>query len=116
MRPPPFKIEQRVEHDRYRLAVSGELDIATAPDLARSIATLCQAGAIRIVIDLQAVSFIDSTGLRAIMLAKDRCAEHRTEFFVVPSRHPGPKRLFEIVGAEGTIPWQNADTDEPLRA
>jgi anti-sigma B factor antagonist len=111
-----FKIEQTVEDDRYRLALSGELDMASAPELGKRITTLCEAGALCIVIDLQAVEFIDSSGLREIMAAKDRCADQHTEFRVVPPRHPAPTRVFDVIGVRDAIPWEQADSDEPLPA
>jgi len=112
----PFDIEQTDENGRYRLAVSGELDLATAPELGAAIETLCKAGALCIVIDLQAVKFIDSSGLREIMVAKDECASHRAEFLVVPPKHPAPRKLFEVAGVADLIPWEQADSDEPLPA
>ncbi len=114
--PPPFTISETVEDRRYRLSVSGELDLATAPALGERITTVCKAGALCIVIDLRETTFIDSSGLREILAAKEECAAHRAEFVVVPSRRSGPTQLFEIAGVKDSIPWDQADSDEPLPA
>jgi anti-sigma B factor antagonist len=114
--PPPFKIEETLEDNRFRLAVSGELDLATAPELGERIKTLCKAGALCVVIDLRAVRFIDSSGLREIFVAKEECAAHHAEFLVVPPKRAVPRCLFEVAGVEDLMPWDPADRDDPLPA
>jgi anti-anti-sigma factor len=57
------------------LTVNGELDIATAPTLRARLDTAIEGGARRLVIDLSAVSFLDSVALATIVHAKQRLAE-----------------------------------------
>ena len=52
------------------LTVSGELDIATAPALRDRLDAAAEAGTHRLVIDLSAVSFLDSVALATILHAK----------------------------------------------
>jgi anti-sigma B factor antagonist len=61
-------VEQRVGH-RAVLAVTGEVDIATAPDLRAAIES---AGirAFEIWVDLSETTFIDSSGLHALNTAR----------------------------------------------
>ena len=60
--------EVRIEGDA-RIVVSGELDMATAPLLTRAVESLGQStDARRVVIDLAGVSFIDSSGISALVL------------------------------------------------
>ena len=54
------------------LTVSGELDIATAPALRARLDAAAEAGTHRLVIDLSAVSFLDSVALATILHAKQR--------------------------------------------
>ena len=91
-----FRIRQEEQSGRYRLVLSGELDLHSAPDLEAAVTRLCKAGALEIEIDLREITFIDSSGVQAILSAREKCAEHRAQFFLVPGKHPGPKRLFEI--------------------
>jgi anti-anti-sigma factor len=58
----------------FRLILSGELDMDTAPRLESAFTRLCVQGAREIEIDLRGLTFIDTTGLRAIMTAKELCA------------------------------------------
>jgi anti-anti-sigma factor len=105
---PPFNISQRERQGRYTLILSGELDLQTSPQLTSAITRLCEAGALEIEIDLRDVSFIDSSGVRAILHAKEQCEGHRAEFFIVPGTHPGPRRLFEIMALTDKLPWREA--------
>ena len=54
------------------VAVRGELDIATVPALRDRLTASIDAGKLRLVIDLSAVSFVDSVALATIVHAKQR--------------------------------------------
>ncbi|MHB8533120.1 MAG: STAS domain-containing protein [Solirubrobacteraceae bacterium] len=94
----PFALQQAEPDGRARLVLSGELDLATAPELEAALTRLCESGVHEIEIDLGEIDFIDSTGLRAILLAKDSSAKAGIEFFLVPSRSERHRRLFELTG------------------
>jgi anti-sigma B factor antagonist len=49
------------------LKVSGEVDIATAPKLREKLVELAGGGATRVVVDLDGVDFLDSTGLGVLI-------------------------------------------------
>jgi anti-sigma B factor antagonist len=70
------------------LAVRGELDIATAPALREHLEAAIEAGKHRVVIDLSAVSFLDSVALATIMHAKQQLPEDgKLALAVVPSSY-----------------------------
>src|SRR5487761_2795196 len=75
---------------RTRLHLNGR-----APEDALSEACTVRA---TIELDLHEVSFIDSTGIRAILAAKASCADQDVELLMVPSRHQAPHRVFELSG------------------
>jgi anti-anti-sigma factor len=104
-----LSIRQEEEHGRYRLVLSGEMDLQGTPALESAITRLCTAGALEIEIDLRDVWFIDSSGIQAILRARERCAEHNSKFFLIPGQHPGPRRLFEIMRLDDVLPWRDAD-------
>jgi anti-anti-sigma factor len=54
------------------ISVTGELDIATAPALRARLDAAAEVGTHRLVIDLSAVSFLDSVALATILHAKQR--------------------------------------------
>ena len=59
---------------RAIVAVGGEIDVYTAPKLRDCITELVGAGTYDIVIDLEAVEFLDSTGLGVLVEASRRFA------------------------------------------
>ena len=76
----------------------GELDIATAPELAELIAGLRQRGH-AVVVDMAEVTFMDSTGLTTIIDAQVAAQRNGWSFAV---RRPSPpvKRVFALAGVE----------------
>jgi anti-sigma B factor antagonist len=70
------------------VTVSGELDIATAPALRDRLTAAIDAGTQRLVIDLSAISFLDSVALATIVHAKQRLSEHgRLALAIDPSSY-----------------------------
>ena len=57
-------------------AVSGEIDVYTAPTLREQLTELVDSGAGRIVVDMAQVGFCDSTGLGALVAALNYAREH----------------------------------------
>lgn len=51
------------------LAPSGRLDVSGAPTLKEAISDAVKSGQPRVVIDLEGVSFVDSTGLGSVIAA-----------------------------------------------
>jgi len=78
------------------LSVTGEIDLATAPTLERELLRAERSHDL-VVIDLSETSFLDSTGLRAIVEANVRLRERDGRLLIVQ----GPaavSRLFELTG------------------
>lgn len=100
----------------HTLRLAGELDLANVGKLSAAVVRLCKTGAAGVVLDLHDLVFIDARGLREIVLAKERCAEHRAEFSVVPSAYSTPTRLFALTGLAQALPWRAApEARRPVR-
>ncbi len=70
------------------ITVGGELDIATAPALRDRLAAAFDAGQHRLVIDLSALTFLDSVALATIVHAKQRLPEEgRMAIIIDPSSY-----------------------------
>lgn len=78
--PEPFSIELLPDRGTVYLAVAGELDAATAPQLRERLEELAAAGFARLVLDVRAATFIDSMGLAVIV----RFARQRDNFAIIP--------------------------------
>lgn len=79
--------------------VGGEVDVATAPRLREQLISLVGDGRYRIVVSLEAVDFIDSTGLGVLISGLKRVRTHGGEFAVVCDE-PRIMKVFEITGLD----------------
>jgi anti-anti-sigma factor len=79
------------------LRVRGELDIAVAPGLLPRVPDLV-AGAPGVVLDLTAVSFLDSAGVRLVDHLARECGRIAVPFVVVATPGTTPARVLDIVG------------------
>ncbi len=87
--------ETPLKTDGCTLAVSGELDIATAPQFRTAFGGLLGTGCRHIVIDLSETTFLDSSGLGALVWAAHRMRGAGGEFSVVDP-HPAIVPTLEI--------------------
>jgi anti-sigma B factor antagonist len=90
---------------RHTLVLSGELDLASAGALEAEVLSGCEARSAEVVIDLDGVHFIDSSGVRAVFEAQALCRRCGCGFGVIPGRHPGQRRMFEIAGMLDVLPF-----------
>jgi anti-sigma B factor antagonist len=95
--PEPLAITLRRENDRAVVVMEGELDMANAPLLQGRIESDEIAGAKTIVLDLQQLTFLDSTGLRVILAARELCWRRGQEFAVTPGSQQ-VQRLLSVTG------------------
>jgi len=82
-----------------RITVSGELDIATAPQLREHTSRQLAEPTELVVLDLTDVSFIDTSGLYVLV---DAAAQDDGRLRVVPS--PVCLRLFDLAGVRDRLP------------
>ena len=92
------------EHNGHTvLAVQGEVDVYTAPRLRERLVELVTEGKRKIVVDLEGVDFLDSTGLGTIISALKRVRTHGGDMRLVCTQ-PRIRRLFEITGLDKAVP------------
>ena len=58
------------------IAVSGEIDVYTAPRLRETLVSLVDAGNYRLIVDMEGVEFLDSTGLGVLVGGLKRVRAH----------------------------------------
>jgi anti-anti-sigma factor len=80
------------------LLVGGELDLATAPELARMLGALRARGH-AVVLDLADVTFMDSTGLNLLLEAQREVGRDGWEFSVRGASQP-VRRVIALAGLE----------------
>jgi anti-sigma B factor antagonist len=106
-------IQARREPGYVVVTVAGEVDIATVGRLRERLSALAASG-LPLVADLDQVSFIDATGLGALVGAARQAAAHGASLYVVCGR-PQTRQLFRVTGLDGQIPLVR-DLSEALRA
>ena len=89
--------------DRYLITVSGEVDLATSPQLDTAVIAAIDSGNSSVVIDLTDVTFMDSSGLGVIVRALKRCREAENELDLVITNERVLK-VFGITGLDQVIP------------
>jgi anti-sigma B factor antagonist len=84
--------------DHAVVTATGEIDVETAGSLSESV-TEALAQAPRVLLDLSAVTFIDSTGL-GVLVRAHRAAEARGGFFAVVHPTPQTRKLVRVLGLD----------------
>lgn len=97
--------------DETQVAVSGELDAYTAPQLRKMLDEVLDGSVSRVVVDLRSTSFIDSTGL-GVLVSAARKARSQDGELVLDSPVRSVHRVLQITGLTLSIPVRNAPDDE----
>ncbi|MDQ2749983.1 MAG: STAS domain-containing protein [Actinomycetota bacterium] len=98
-----FSLDTALHGDRCELVVTGEIDIYTADDFAAlGMGNLTEDTVGRLVVDLAGVTFIDSTGLGALVRIRNIALEVDKD---VTFRDPSPRvqKLFKLTGLDGVF-------------
>lgn len=96
---PTFSAETESRNGIARVALRGELDVASAHVLNDRLAPLEFDGVAAIVLDLRDVSFIDSSGLHALLNAWRRVNSNGSRLLLM-GIGPTARRLLAITGTE----------------
>ena len=106
---PEFSISSRILPDVHIVTLKGELDIASADGVADAIVSVDGA---TVVVDLSGLTFMDSTGISALVVARRRIQENGEGQLVVARPTHIVRTALEIVGLSAWIvEWSN-DWDE----
>jgi len=98
------------------IAVAGEIDLATVPELETAIESVLGSNSHPLVVDLRETSFMDSTGLKALVMANRRFDESGRRFAIAVSGGP-VSRLLDLSGVETSIKVvETTDDLEPSSA
>ncbi|GAA0733449.1 STAS domain-containing protein [Dactylosporangium roseum] len=92
---------------------TGALDVVTSPPLHTRLHRSLDEGATRLVLDLSAVEFIDSTALRVLVSVHKRL--HETGGFAVVCPHARIRRIFDLTALDRVLTLTNT-VEEALAA
>jgi anti-anti-sigma factor len=98
----PLSIRNIVRAGGRTLALTGELDLDSANKFEEAVREVCASGT-GLVIDLRKVTFMDSTGLRVLIVAGTLCEEKGHELRIIPSEDI--QRILEMTGLDRVLPF-----------
>ena len=93
-----IKVDVReAKGDTYVVDLNGEIDVYTSPKVKDAIGELIDKGHYNLVINLESVRYIDSTGLGVLIGGLKRVREHGGTVNLVCT-NPQIKKIFDITG------------------
>ncbi len=96
-----------VDHGVLRLAVTGEIDLSTSELLVAAVRDAIAVGQIaELVVDLGKVTFLDSTGISALVAGRNLAGE-RGVAYVVINPHDMVRRVLDVAGVLATLTGQS---------
>src|SRR5213596_3659479 len=93
----PSRLSNRTVGDRTVVEVGGEIDVYTAPKLREQLVELVNDGSFHLVVDMEGVDFLDSTGLGVLVGGLKRVRAHEGSLRLVCNQDRLLK-IFRITG------------------
>lgn len=109
-----LSLSTRVEGSHTVVVVSGEIDVYTAPKLREQLIDLVTAGSYHLVVDMEGVDFLDSTGLGVLVGGLKRVRAHDGSLRLVCTQERILK-IFRITGLTKVFPI-HASVEEAVAA
>jgi anti-anti-sigma factor len=97
------------------LVLSGQMDLDNASQLDLALEAVCADGAREVVLNLQGLDFMDTTGLGTVLAGRTLCQQHGCRYFIERPVPPSLKRLFAVAGAHHHLPFKRRARQAPLR-
>jgi len=95
-----LKVSTRFQGDRAIVTLAGEIDLYTAPRLQSELAAALAGGdPARLVVDMSAVEFCDSTGMNVLLAAHRRANEQGGSLELAGPR-PAVRKILQVTGLE----------------
>jgi anti-sigma B factor antagonist len=101
--PPFLTLEAEHQRDAYVIRLTGELDLARCADLDLALEDAEETMAARIVIDLEELTFIDSSGLETLLSASRRSASNGSRLELTRGK-ARPAYMFRLTALEAALP------------
>jgi anti-sigma B factor antagonist len=97
--PPEFSVNELTLDDVHVVAVRGEIDLFTAPELKQVLTGAIEGGHLRLIVDLTDVSFLDSTALGVLIGAVKRLRS-RDGAMAIVNTDANIAKTFDITGLD----------------
>jgi anti-sigma B factor antagonist len=94
--------DRRIGDDRHVVAVTGEIDLFTAPDFKQHVSAPIEAGVAHVIIDLTGTTFIDSSSL-GVLIGAHRRLKLRGGSLTIVCDNEAIIKTFRITGLDGVF-------------
>ena len=109
-----LSLSTRVQGDRTVIDVAGEVDVYTAPKLRETLIELVAQGSYHLVVNMEEVEFLDSTGLGVLVGGLKRVRAHDGSLRLVCTQERILK-IFRVTGLAKVFPI-HASVDDAVAA
>lgn len=96
-------VKMERDGDNCTISLKGEVDVYTSPSFKERLVKTIDEGCSRIVVDLEGVDFIDSSGLGVLVSGLRRVKENGGSIRLICTREPILK-VFRITGLDRVFP------------
>jgi len=96
-------IKSERENDVCAVFLDGEIDVYTAPRLKEELVSVVESGCPNVIVDMEKVGFIDSSGLGVLVSALRRARERDGVVRIVCTRD-NILKIFRITGLDKVFP------------
>ena len=93
---------ERLADSTYVVSVLGEIDLFTGPRLAGALSGALDAGATKLVVDLTECGFMDSTGIRILLMVNDQLDRSHRPVAVVTD-NGNVRQVLELTGVDAVV-------------
>ena len=93
--PPRLEITRRVDDGIAEIALAGELDLATVGELESTFSQVIAERPQAVLVDLAALEFMDSTGIKTLLQIERRCGKSEVRFALTEGSD-AVSRLFSL--------------------
>jgi anti-sigma B factor antagonist len=94
--------DTRVSKDRHVVAVTGEIDLFTAPDFKQHVSAPIDEGVAHVVVDLTKTTFIDSSSL-GVLIGAHRRLKLRGGSLAIVCSNEAIVKTFRVTGLDGVF-------------
>ncbi len=92
-----LKINLKKEQGIPVIGLNGEIDVYTYPQLNETIEKILLEGSINIVVNMEDVRYIDSTGLGVLANTASKILTHKGQLNIVCTK-PNVRKIFQVSG------------------
>jgi len=98
-----LELELDRKADWQVLTVRGEVDVTTTPRVRAQLISLLSEGKPKVIVDLENVEFLDSSGLGALVAALKLARSRSGELRIVCDRQRSIRKVLEVTGLDRVL-------------